>query len=62
MRNRVGSVMTPRFLIWTAGYTILPPPEIKKSRRGTGVWGRSEEGCRDVKGIRNDMETIFHLI
>lgn len=43
MRKRVGSVMTPKFLIWTAGYTILPPPEIKKSRRGTGVWGRSEE-------------------
>ena len=39
----MGSVMTPRFLIWTAGYTILPPPEIKNSRRGTGVWGRSEE-------------------
>lgn len=26
------------------------------------VWGKSEEGCRDVKGIRNDMETIFYLI
>lgn len=43
MRRRVGSVMTPKFLIWTAGYTILPPPEISQGEEQVGVWGRSEE-------------------
>lgn len=40
--------MTPRFSDLTAGYTILPPPEIKKSRRGT-VFGEGvieEEGAK----------------
>lgn len=32
-----------RFLIWTAGYMILPSLEIKNTGGGAGFQGRSEE-------------------
>lgn len=39
-------MMTPRFLIWTAKYIILPSPELKHTGGGAGL----QEGVRRRMG------------